>query len=133
MVCLFMREMQSNTGLGIPMPLTENIINTEVDNSVDWSSSSVFVLGGIRKGNDGKLRFKVRLVKHVDGDLGASLRKYIDMYSGFRFKFFRSTQNAYNRECQIYHAFNPRDNREHPEPPRNTKFFCPITSCSKGK
>ena len=43
MVCLFMREMQSNTGLGIPMPLTEHIINTEVDNSVDWSSSSVFV------------------------------------------------------------------------------------------
>ena len=115
------------------MPLTEHIINTKVDNSLEWSSSSVFVLGGIRKGNDGKLRFKVRLVKHVDGDLGASLRKYIDVYSGFRFKFFRSTQNAYHRECQIYHTFNPRDNRGHPAPPRNTKFFCPITSCSEGK
>lgn len=70
MVCLFMREMQSNTGLGIPMPLTEHIINTKVDNSVDWSSSSVFVLGGIRKGNDGKLRLKFAWLNTLMGILG---------------------------------------------------------------
>ncbi len=128
-----MRAMRANTGLGIPMPLNEHTINAKVDNSVDWSSASVFVLGGIRKGSDGQLRFKVRLVKHVDGDLGSALREYVGVYSGFRFKFFRSTQNAYHHECQIYHAFNPRDNLGHPKAPRNTKFYCPITSCPEGK
>jgi hypothetical protein len=49
MVFLFMREMQSNTGLGIPMPLTEHIINTKVDNSVDWSSSSVMMVNYVLK------------------------------------------------------------------------------------
>ena len=34
------------SGLGKPMPLQELTILKEVDNSKDWSSASVFVLGG---------------------------------------------------------------------------------------
>ena len=89
------------SGLGKPMPLQELTILKEVDNSKDWSSASVFVLGGVRMSAEGKLRFQIRKVSHVDGDLGRELRKYIGEYSGFRFKFFRSTRNAYDKECQI--------------------------------
>ena len=85
-----------NAGLGKPMPLDEETIKKEVDNGEDWSSASVFVLGGIRKGADGKPRFQIRRVSHVDGDLGTELRKHIGKYKGFRFKFFRSTHNAYD-------------------------------------
>ena len=68
------------SGLGKPTPLEESSILEEVDNSVDWSSASVFVLGGVRKGADGKLRFQIKKVNHVDGDLGKELRKYIGKY-----------------------------------------------------
>ena len=118
------------SGLGKPMPLQELTILKEVDNSKDWSSASVFVLGGVRKGADGKLRFQIRKVSHVDGDLGRELRKYIGEYSGFRFKFFRSTRNAYDKECQIYHTFKPIENVTHPTRPRHTKFVCSVADCT---
>lgn|GEM_PF-1365619 len=122
-----------NAGLGKPMPLDEETIKREVDNGADWSSASVFVLGGIRKGDDGKPRFQIRFVSHVDGDLGQELRKYIGKYKGFRFKFFRSTHNAYDRECQIYHDFKPRENTQHPTKPKHTKFLCPVPECSEAQ
>ena len=118
------------SGLGKPLPLEELTIQKEVDGSPDWSSASVFVLGGVRQGVDGKLRFHIKKVSHVDGDLGKELRKFIGEYSGFRFKFFRSTRNAYDKECQIYHNFKPVENVEHPIKPKNTKFSCPIADCA---
>ena len=119
------------SGLGKPIPLEESAILEEVENSVDWSSASVFVLGGIRKGVEGKLRFQIKKVNHVDGDLGKELRKYIGKYSGFRFKFFRSTRNAFDKECQIYHQLKPIDNIKHPDRPRNTKFLCCVADCTR--
>ena len=126
-----MAKKNATAGLGKPMPLEEVTILTEVDKSKDWSSASVFVLGGIRKGVDSKLRFQISRVSHVDGDLGGELRKYIGKYSGFRFKFFRSTRNAYDKECQIYHEFRPSKNIKHPTRPRNTKFLCSVADCSE--
>jgi hypothetical protein len=125
-----MTKQPLNAGLGKPMPLDEETIQQEVDDSEGWSSASVFVLGGIRKGKDGKPRFQIRRVSHVDGDLAAELRKHIGSYKGFRFKFFRSTRNAYDRECQIYHDFKPRENIVHPIKPKNTKFTCPVPDCT---
>ena len=117
------------SGLGKPIPLEATAILDEVDNSVDWSSASVFVLGGVRKSADGKLQFQIRKVSHVDGDLGKELRKYIGKYSGFRFKFFRSTRYAFDKECQIYHQLKPVDNIKHPDRPINTKFLCSVADC----
>ena len=119
------------SGLGRPLPLKEPTIQKEVDGSSDWSSASVFVLGGIRKGADGKLRFHIKKVSHVDGDLGKELRKFIGKYSGFRFKFSRSTRNAYDKECQIYHQFKPIKNIAHPTRPRHTKYVCPVVDCKE--
>jgi hypothetical protein len=117
------------SGLGKPLPLDELTIQREVDGSKHWSSASVFVLGGVRKCADGKLRFHIRKVSHVDGDLGVELRKFIGKYSGFRFKFFRSTRNAFDKECKIYHDFKPIENIKHPVKPKNTKFLCSVVDC----
>jgi hypothetical protein len=38
---------------------------------------------------------------------------------------------AYDRECQIYHDFKPRENKEHPNRPKNTKFTCPVAKCDE--
>jgi len=128
-----MKKKAVSAGLGKPMPLDEVTIKTEIDNAKDWSSASVFVLGGVRKGFDGKPRFKIKRVGHVDGDLGVELRKYMGKYAGFRFKFFRSTRNAYDKECQIYHEFKPRENDKHPTKPKHTRFVCPIANCTESK
>ena len=125
-----MKKKIVTSGLGKPIPLQEVDILREVDNSADWSSSSVFVLGGIRMSADGKFRFQIRKVSHVDGDLGKELRNHIGKFSGFRFKFFRSTRNAYDKECQIYHHFKPVENITHPIKPRHTKFVCPVADCN---
>ena len=126
-----MKQRIATSGLGKPIPLQEVDILREVDNSRDWSSASVFVLGGIRKSADGKFRFQIRKVSHVEGDLGKELRNYIGEFSGFRFKFFRSTRNAYDKECQIYHQFKPIKNITHPIRPKHTKFVCPVADCNE--
>ena len=120
MIAPQMSEKVLKSGLGKPLPLDEDTIKAQVDNGAGWSSS-----------RDGKARFAIRYVRHVDGDLGEELRKHIGKYKGFRFKFFRSTRNAYDRECEIYHAFKPSDNADHPEKPKNTKFTCPVPSCTE--
>ena len=126
-----MKKRIATSGLGKPIPLQEVDIVREVDNSTDWSSASVFVVGGIHKSADGKFRFQIRKVSHVDGDLGKELRNYVGKFSGFRFKFFRSTRNAYDKECQIYHQFKPIKNIAHPVRPRHTKFVCPVADCNE--
>ena len=120
-------------GLGKPLPLNKETIRVEIDGAKNWSSAGVFVLGGVRRGIDGIARFHIKLVAHVDGDLGAELRNYIGRYSAFRFKFYRSTRYAYDKECEIYHKFKPSDNKKHPVRPKNTKFLCPITDCKEVK
>ena len=126
-----MERKKVSAGLGKPMPLNEVTITNEVDNGDGWSSASVYVLGGIRKGLDGKPRFQIKMVSHVEGDLGTELRKHVGKYKGFRFKFFRSTRNAFDKECHIFHEFRPIENINHPIPPRNTKFKCPVADCTE--
>ena len=126
-----MEKKSVKAGLGKPLPLNKETIKTEIDDAENWSSASVFVLGGVRRGADGKPRFHIKRVEHADGDLGKKLSSYIGKYSAFRFKFFRSTRNAYDKECEIYHNFRPSDNNYHPVRPKNTKFLCPIVDCKE--
>ena len=117
----------AKSGLLGPYPLTEEILQTHIEQSDDWSSASVFALGPVKN-----QRFHLQRVGHADGDLAEFLRPYIGQYPAFRFKFYRSTRSAYNKECELYHAFKPRDNVDHPEKPKNTKFTCPVPSCTFG-
>jgi hypothetical protein len=113
-----------SSGLLGPYPLDEAHIEQYIAQAEDWSSASAFALGPLKDG-----RFFIRRVGHGDGDLGAILKTYIGQYEGFKFKFFRSTRSAYDKECRLYHDFNPKDNEDHPVKPKNTKFTCPVPSC----
>ena len=117
----------AKSGLLGPYPLTEEILQTHIEQSDDWSSASVFALGQVKN-----QRFHLQRVGHADGDLSEFLRPYIGHYPAFRFKFYRSTRSAYDKECELYHAFKPQDNVVHPEKPKNTKFTCPVPSCTFG-
>ncbi len=117
----------ARSGLLGPFPLTEETLQTHIDQADDWSSASVFALGLVKN-----QRFHLQRVGHADGDLADCLRPYIGQYPVFRFKFYRSTRSAYDKECELYHAFKPQDNVVHPEKPKNTKFTCPVQSCTFG-
>lgn len=112
------------SGLQGPYPLDEERIEELVTNSADWSSASVFALGPLQEG-----RFFIRRVGLADGDLAVELRRFIGRYAGFKFKFYRSTRTAYDKECRVYHDFKPKDNETHPDKPKNTKFTCPVATC----
>ena len=115
----------AKSGLLGPYPLTEETLQTYIEKADDWSSASVFALGAVKN-----QRFYLQRVGHADGDLAESLRPYIGEYPAFRFKFYRSTRSAYDKECKLYHAFKPPDNLTHPEKPKNTKFTCPVPICT---
>jgi len=118
----------SKSGLLGPYPLTEEALQKYVTDAEDWSSAAVFALGPVKD-----RRFYLRRVGHADGDLAEILRPYIGKYAAFRFKFYRSTHSAYDKECQLYHDFKPKDNDIHPVKPKNTKFTCPVPSCEFGE
>ena len=112
------------SGLQGPYPLTEKTIFDLIVNAADWSSAAVFALGTLRNN-----QFFIHRVGHADGDLAKELQKYIGQYKAFRFRFYRSTRIAYDKECRLYHEFNPKDNATHPIKPKNTKFKCPLPFC----
>ncbi len=114
----------AKSGLLGPYPLEEKYIVRFVANSADWSSASVFALGEITN-----KKFVIKKVCHADGDLSMALKSYMGTYEAFRFRFYRSTRSAFNKQCQLYHQFSPSDNLEHPTRPINTRFTCPDPSC----
>ena len=106
----------ARSGLQGPYPFTMNAIKNLVVKADDWSSAGVFALGTLKD-----KQFFIHRVGHADGDLGKELQKYIGQYSAFRFRFYTSTRIAYDKECNLYHEFNPKDNLTHPIKPKNTK------------
>ena len=113
------------SGLQGPYPLTETTILNLIVNAEDWSSAAVFALGEVKN-----KKFLIRRVGHSDGDLANDLRHYLSTYGAFRFRFCGSTRKAYDKECQLYHQFKPKDNHKHPTKPKNTKFTCPVPLCA---
>lgn len=50
-------------------------------------------------------------------------------YSHFWFEYDTSPRNAYLKECEYYHKYNPPHNTKHPAVPFGTNWRCPIIGC----
>jgi len=50
-------------------------------------------------------------------------------YVAFWFDYASSPMNAYKYECELYHKYNPPENKDHPAVPPNTNWRCPIQGC----
>jgi hypothetical protein len=59
-------------------------------------------------------------------DLAAQLLKYISSYASFAFAAAFSPRVAYQMECEMYHAWKPRDNPAHPAKARDSNWECPV-------
>jgi hypothetical protein len=99
-----------------PFPLTLR----SVDANLAGDTHGVYLLGE----SAGRV-FDVIKVGRSD-DLKATLAEYLGKYGQFKFALSLSEIEAWERECQFYHQYRPRDNKSHPTRRYGTDWDCPV-------
>jgi Tfp pilus assembly protein PilZ len=99
-----------------PFPLTVRHIEANVSSD----AKGVYVLGeGMGR------QFEVLKVGRSD-DVKGSLGEYLGKYKNFQYAFALSQVEAWDRECELYHQFRPRDNKAHPVRRYGSDWDCPV-------
>jgi len=107
----------ANTGLNGPYKLDADTISKVVTKT----SAGAYALG--KSNSNGGLT--VHRIGRSDGDVADRLGDYIGQYAEFKFDYFSSAKAAFEKECNLYHDFNPPDNDIHPDRPDGTELKCP--------
>lgn len=110
---------------------------SKIDDYVKKGKSiGVYVLGLVDP-DDGK--FIVRYVgrsDHHDQGLNARLHEHDGTKKDcthFKFDYFTTPKEAFERECQVFHDFDPKHNDAHPPRPSGEKYKCPMSDkCFEG-
>jgi len=95
-----------------------------VDLYVSRASPGVYILS-----RDGRT---AAYVGRSDTDVGSRIKQSAREgygYSYFWFEYASSPRDAYLKECEYYHKYNPLDNTNHPAVPFGTNWRCPIIGC----
>lgn len=94
-----------------------------VDYHVKYISSGVYIFCN---GNN-----RATYVGRSDLDVGDRIKKSKNEgnYSHFLFEYASSPRDAYLKECEYYHKYNPPDNSYHPAVPAGTIWRCPVSGC----
>lgn len=69
--------------------------------------------------------FRVVYVGRSDTNVNNQLHVHVGSYKRFRYEYCPSAQAAFEKECALYHDFEPRDNPIHPRRPAGTDWKCP--------
>lgn len=109
--------MTVKTGLLGPYRLTFDGINR----AIFRRSAGVFALGH----RDPNGNFRVKHVGRSDTDIRSRLCECIGSDTLFKFSFYASARAAFEKECELFHDFNPPCNRIHPGRPKGTTWECP--------
>ena len=107
-----------STGLFGPYLLSEY----EIHHNIVGGEIGVYALGFT--GKDGV--FYIDRVGRSEKTLTATLKKYEGMYKEFKFRFYATEKAAYEKECDLFHSFKPRDNVAHPRGQKGTRLKCPV-------
>jgi hypothetical protein len=83
------------------------------------------IAGAYVVGSNKAARIEPLLVGRAD-DLAVQLLKLITSYSNFAFAAAASPRVAYQMECEMFHAWKPRDNFSHPVKPTDSNWECPV-------
>lgn len=106
----------ANTGLNGPWPLTDD----KIDEMVTKTSAGAYALTDTNSGT-----FTVNYIGRSDNDLNKRLHDHVGKYNRFKCDYFPSAKAAFEKECHMYHDFNPYDNKVHPARPNNSSWTCP--------
>ena len=109
--------MMAKSGLRGPYPLTEKGINENVTRQ----SPGAYALGRSTNGI-----FHINYVGRSDSDLKKRLRDHIGENSEFKYEYYASSEEAFEKECDLYHSFNPPRNKIHPAQPADSDWQCMI-------
>ena len=109
--------MAASAGLNGPHSLSFDGINTVLA----VRSPGTFALGYVGRDN----AFYINYVGRSDEDIGQRLQDLIGSDASFKFSLANSAQEAFWRECELFHMFRPPANRVHPGRPHNTNWVCP--------
>jgi|SRR5579872_2152264 hypothetical protein len=109
----------ANTGLDGPFPLTK----LGVANAVTKVSAGAYALGHT---NSNSL-FEVEYVGRSDDDLAKRLQDHVpEPYQQFKARYFPSAEEAFKKECHLYHDFPNRNNKVHPARTKERNWSCPV-------
>lgn len=104
-----------------------NLTDEAIDRVVAKGRIGVYALG---KYNSTENMFYISYVGRSDVDVNDRLHKHTRSgYTHFQFGYFETTRAAFEKECNLYHGFNPPDNKVHPAKPEGTYYGCPVLGC----
>lgn len=108
----------ANSGLSGPYGLTINGVAA----AVKQNSAGAYMLGKTENG-----AFAVHYVGRSDTDVAGRLQQHVsEWYPEFKFGYLPSANAAFEKECNLYHDFDPPDNKVHPARPSNANWSCPV-------
>lgn len=111
-----------STGLLGPYHLAVDVIAAEVA----APTAGVFALGD----TDAHGRFCVAYVGSAASDLRRQLLASVGTARFFKFRAYESGEAAFEKECELFHAFMPIGNVLHPARPAGSNWRCPRCSPS---
>src|ERR1700733_7335209 len=107
----------AQNGLLGPFALTDRVIDQEVGQN----RPGAYVL----EDSADLVNFRVVYVGRSDTNLNNQLHVHVGSYKRFRYQHFASAQAAFEKECDLYHDFEPRQNPIPPQRPSGTQWKCP--------
>ncbi len=96
--------------------LTDEMIGAQVTKT----SPGVYVLDATSTGS-----FTNSYVGRSDTDLNKRLHDWVGKYKYCKTQYCDSPKAAFEAECELYHAFSPKDNVNHPARPNGSSWVCP--------
>jgi hypothetical protein len=108
-----------SSGLRGSFPLT----TSGISNNVTATSAGAYALGEVRASDS---MFVISRVGRSDNDVAERLGDYIGQYKRFKFEYYPSAKAAFEKECRLYHDFEPPDNKIHPDRPNGSGWECPV-------
>jgi hypothetical protein len=71
------------------------------------------------------IHFRVLYVGRSDIDVNNQLHVHVGTYKRFLYQPCSDPAAAFEKECALYHQFEPRDNPIHPQRPPGMDWKCP--------
>jgi hypothetical protein len=91
-----------------------------IDAKVTKTSPGVYVLDATSSGP-----FTASYVGRSDSDLNARLHDWVGKYKYFKARYCDSAKEAFEAECELFHALSPKGNTNHPARPSGSNWVCP--------
>ncbi len=107
----------AETGLRGPFALTISGINEEVTNT----SPGAYVLDQSHDSGG----FHISYCGRSDTDVNQRLIEHVGKYKRFKYEYYATPKEAFDKECGLYHDFNPPAKIQHPTRPSGSGWKCP--------